>query len=440
MKRSQILNNAKWIIICKITQSLLQFVAGMLSARYLGPANYGVISYATSIMSFTLPIMKLGFDATLVYELVKEPHKEGEIMGTSLILNLLSSVLCYGAIFSFVSVVNADDTVIIIVCLLHATALFFAALEMIQYWFQYKLWSKYTSIVTLFSCTLVSAYKIYLLATQKSVYWFAFSHAIEYAIIGFVLLFIFLKKTSCRFCFSLTRAKSMLSKSRHYILASLMIIIIQNTDHIMLINMVSEEENGYYSAAITSVIVVQFVYYAIVDSFRPMILEYKEKGNEDQYKLNMSRLFCVVLYLVFLQCVVFVVFAKLIITVLYGVNYAPAVKVLRILVFYFFFAFMGVVRNVWILAEQKQKYLLGINITGAVFNIVLNSFLIPYYGACGAAFASFLTQFFMNFVLGFVFKPIREANFIMLRGLNPKFLFKESKTIFTDLVLKKLKG
>ena len=56
----------------------------MISARYLGPANYGLISYAGSIVAFALPIMKLGFDATLVYELVENPDKEGEIMGTSL--------------------------------------------------------------------------------------------------------------------------------------------------------------------------------------------------------------------------------------------------------------------------------------------------------------------------------------------------------------------
>ena len=64
MKQKQVLNNAKWIIVCKIAQSILQLVVGMLCARYLGPSNYGLIGYASSVVAFVLPVMKLGLDAT----------------------------------------------------------------------------------------------------------------------------------------------------------------------------------------------------------------------------------------------------------------------------------------------------------------------------------------------------------------------------------------
>jgi hypothetical protein len=37
----------------------------------------------------------------------------------------------------------------------------------------------------------------------------------------------------------------------------------------------------------------------------------------------------------------------------------------------------------------------------------------------GAAVASLITQFFTNVVIGFIFKPIRENNRLMLKGLNP---------------------
>ena len=87
MKTKQVFNNAKWIIVCKIAQSILQFLVGIICARYLGPSNYGIINYASSVVSFALPIVKLGFDATLVRELIDNREKEGEILGTSLTLN-----------------------------------------------------------------------------------------------------------------------------------------------------------------------------------------------------------------------------------------------------------------------------------------------------------------------------------------------------------------
>lgn len=435
MKAKQVFNNAKWIIICKIAQSLIQFVIGMLCARYLQPENYGLINYAASLVAFVTPIMKLGFDATLVRELVEDPHSEREIMGTSLLLNIFSSVVCVAGVTLFSFLVNMGDTVTIIVCFLYSLSLLFLAVEMIQYWFQYKLISKYSSLVMLCAYALVSVYKVFLLVTQKSVLWFAVSNAIDYGLIGITLVVLYMKWGS-GFSFSFKRAKSMLSSSKHYILAAAMLVIIQNTDHIMITNMVSKEENGFYSAAITCATAVQFVYLAIIDSFRPLILQNK-KENSSEYELNVTRLYSITLYMAMAQCIVFTVFSRLIVTVLYGQGYANTIPILQILVWYFIFSVMGAVRNVWILAEEKQKYLWIINLSGAIFNIVLNSVLIPYFGACGAAFASFLTQFFANFILGFIIKDIRPNNKLVIKSLNPVFLVREMKKIIRTVIKKK---
>ena len=42
----------------------------------------------------------------------------------------------------------------------------------------------------------------------------------------------------------------------------------------------------------------------------------------------------------------------------------------------------------------------------------------PFWGIQGAAVASLLTQFFTNFVLGFMMKPIRDNNKIVLAALK----------------------
>ena len=432
MKEKQVLKNAKWIIVCKIAQSLLQFIVGMLSARYLGPSNYGLINYAASIAAFAMPLMKLGLDAILVYELVNSPEKEGEIMGTSLILNIISGIVCAIGVTSVAISMNLGETETIIVCALYNLSIVFAAFEMIQYWFQYKLKSKYSSVTMLVSYVVVSAYKVFLLATQKSVYWFAISHAIEFGIIGAILIIVYVKKSRERFTFSLDRAKSMLARSKHYIFASMMIVVIQNTDHIMLTMMQGKTENGFYSAAITCVSIFQFVYIAVVDSFRPMILS-KKKENITEYQNNISRLYGITLYVAVVHCIAFFVLAEFIIYILYGNDYANAASVLRALVFYFVFSVMGLVRNVWILAEEQQKYLWVINLSGALLNIVLNAFMIPIWGAFGAALASLLTQCFANFILGFIIKPLRENNRLLLNGIKPKYVINEIKVMIKEI-------
>lgn len=433
MKSKQVFNNAKWIIVCKIAQSLLQFLVGIISARYLGPSNYGLINYAASVVAFALPIVKLGFDNTLVKELIDKPHKEGEILGTSLTLNFIASLISIVGVFIFVFVANAGEKVTILVCLLYSLMLVFFVLEMTQYWFQYRLLSKYSSVVMLISYFCVSAYKIFLLVTEKSVFWFAVSHSIEYGIVGILLVIIYFKIGGQKFSFSKSTAKEMLNRSKYYIIASMLVVVFQNVGVILLSNLSGYDETGYYTSALTSAAVLQFVYTAIMDSYRPLILTAKKEETE-KYEKTVSGLYGIIVYTSLAQSIVFAVFSKLIISVLYGADFMSAVPVLRILVWFCPFSFMGTVRNIWLLAEEKQKELWKINLFGVIVNTVSNAILIPFAGACGAAIAAFITQFLMNFVLGFVYKPIRKNNELMLKGLNPKFAFNEFISIWNMMV------
>ena len=286
------------------------------------------------------------------------------------------------------------------------------------YWFQAKLLSKYSSMVALFAYLIISGYKIFLLATGKSVYWFAVSNALDYMVIAIGLLFVYRRMGGARLRFSTETAKNLLKKSRYYIIPDMMVAIFAQTDRIMLKLMIDDAATGYYSAAVACAGMTAFVFSAVIDSFRPMIFEDK-KNNEGQYEKDVCRLYSIIIYLSLLQSVFITVFAGLIIRILYGVDYAPSVSALRLIVWYTTFSYVGSVRNIWILAEGKQKYLWVINLTGAAANVVLNYFLIPVMGIMGAALASLITQIFTNVIIGFILKPIRYNNRLMLKALNP---------------------
>ena len=108
--------------------------------------------------------------------------------------------------------------------------------------------------------------------------------------------------------------------------------------------------------------------------------------------------------------------------ILYGAEYVASVNPLRLIVWYTTFSYLGSVRNVWMLAEGKQKYLWVINLCGAMTNVLLNFVLIPISGVMGAALASLITQIFTNVVMGFVIKDVRRNNYLMWKGCNPKVL------------------
>jgi O-antigen/teichoic acid export membrane protein len=292
---------------------------------------------------------------------------------------------------------------------------------MTVYWFQAKLLSKYPSIATLIAYVVVAIYKVYLLVTGKSVVWFALSYVLDFFLISIILLVIYKKLSDKKLSINWSIGRQMLSRSKYYIIPSLMVVFYQHTDRIMLKLMVSDLETGLFSAAITCTGMTGFVFHAIIDSARTVILETKERTPE-LYEKRVVQLYSIITALALAQSVFITVLAKPIVVLLYGKAYLASVPILQLAVWYDTFGYYSSVRNIWILAEEKQKHLTKINVAGALANIALNACLIPIWGGIGAAIASIISQFFTNVITGFIFKPIRRNNYLMLKGLNPKVI------------------
>ena len=86
------------------------------------------------------------------------------------------------------------------------------------------------------------------------------------------------------------------------------------------------------------------------------------------------------------------------------------------------FSFMGIVRNIWLLAECEQKIIWKLNLAGALLSALINLLLIRQMGALGAAVASLVTQIFTNFVLGYIVPELRSNNRLIIKGMNPKLI------------------
>lgn len=428
MRGNKVVTNASWIITCKIIQSVLAFVIGLLTARYLGPSNYGLVNYAASTVAFVAPLMYLGFNSTLVQELINNPNAEGEILGTAIGTSIGSAVFCIFGVNAFVAIANAGEADTGIVCALYSTLLIFQAIDLIQYWFQAKLMSKYTSIAMLVAYFIVSAYKVFLLVTQKGVYWFALSTSIEYMLIALFLIVVFKRLSHIKLTYSKTRAKNMLKRSSFFILSNMMITVFTQTDRMMLKIMLDDEATGHYSAAAALSVMTSFVFAAIVDSVRPVILESK-KTNEEQFELNVKRAYCVVIFLSLAQSIGMTVLARPVVLLTYGEQYYQAIGALRLVVWYTTFSYIGAVRSVWILANGLQKYLWAINLSGALANVALNAVLIPIMGISGAAIASIITQFFTNVITGYIIPSFRPNNRLLLKSISPRLAWDMIKKI-----------
>lgn len=408
--------NAGWLIGGKIIQMLLSLVVGVLTARYLGPGNYGLVNYGAAYVGFFSSLCTLGINNVIVKDFIDHPDEQGTAIGSTLAARALSSFLSAIMIIAVVSVVDKNEPITIAVVALCSIALVFQVMDTFNYWFQAQYKSKMTAIAILIAYIATAIYRVILLVTGASVQWFAFASSVDYIVLGIILLSAYKKNGGPALKFSKIKTKALLSSSYHYILSGMMVAIYGQTDKLMLKQMLDETHVGYYSTASTLCAMWVFVLAAIIDSINPTIMRL-HNTNYQQYERKNRQLYAIVFYVSVLVSVLFMIFGDFAINILYGAEYAPAGLPLKIITWYTAFSYLGVSRNSWIVCEGKQKYLKYMYLSAAVINVFLNLALIPVLGAAGAALASLITQICTSMVLPLFFKGMRRNTILMLQGI-----------------------
>lgn len=411
-----VVRNASWLIAGRILQMLINFVVGLLTARYLGPSNYGLINYAAAYTAFFASISGLGINSVLIKEFSDAPEQEGEILGSSIAMRSISSVLSAVAILCIVYVADNGDPTVMAVVALTTVGMIFQMFEVFNFWFQSRLQSKVTAIVTLMAYLVMAVYKITLLVLGKRVVWFAFASAVDYICIGILLMIAYRKYGGRRLRVSRRRCQSILRKSCHFILPGLMVAIYAQTDKIMLKQMISEAEIGFYATAVSLCNVWCFVLSAIIDSLYPEITK-AHKTDRQLFARRNRQLYAIVFYLSVAVSLLITCFAKPAIYIMYGEAYMPTAAPLRVITWYTAFSYLGVARNAWIVCEDRQKYIFGVYVSAAVSNVILNLILIPRWGAVGAAAASLAAQIITTMVAPFFIKGLRENAKLMVEAI-----------------------
>ena len=271
--KNKVTRNASWMIIGRIYQMSLSFVVSMLTARYLGPSNYGLINYASSFTSFFSTFCVLGINSVIVKNFIDHPNEEGKTTGSAIGVRMISSICSVVLIMVATLFLDRGERTTHLVVLLLGLGAIPQVFDTLNYWFQAKLESKYAAIASAIGYTVMMGYKISLLVFQKNVVWFAAASSIEYLVVAVCLYYNYRRHGGPSLSFSWRKVKELLNSSHHFILVSLMVSIYGSTDKLMLKQMMDETEVGFYSTAVTVCGLWCFILAAINDSMYPVILE-----------------------------------------------------------------------------------------------------------------------------------------------------------------------
>ena len=403
-------------MIGRAVQLLLTFVCTMFVSRYLGPTDYGKMTYVYSYIQLFLPLCTLGMNDIIVKELIENKEENDEILGTTIGLRLMSSSICMVLSVLLVMTANRNDEVYRIIAILQSFALLFQSFDTIAYFYQSRLLSQTVGIVYVLAYGTSSAFRMIGVLLHRTVSWFAFSTSFDFLMIAILLVLIYLRSGN-HFRFSIRTAKRLLSKSVYSIFAGLLIVIYGKVTEILFLGkMVSDTDVGYYAAATTLCNAWPFILTAIIDTMAPVIIETHQKDHV-QFEKKMKQLYAIVFYISVTAAIGIGLLARPAIGIAYGSRYLPAVLPMRIYAWSTAFSYIGVARAIWMQCEKKINLEVVISLFGAITNILLNYILIRLYGTIGAAIAAVLTQVLTNFVFLFVMKDTSRNAKLILEGI-----------------------
>lgn len=416
---SKALGNTGWLVGEKILVMGLSLLVNIAIARVFGPALFGEFSYLLSLFALLGPIGTMGINAIVSREIINNPDKSQEIIGSAVFIRLLGVL----AILIISLLVWAEGSLLESVSFPHgllflAIAGLFTSFQVVEFWFQAKVASKYIVRWRIPVAVVFAMTKLYFLWLGANLQWLVLVYALELSVMGLVVLLVYSRSvTWIKYLHvNITYALSLLRQSFWLIFSGFASIIYLKIDQVMLGKMATNADVGVYAVASRLSEVWYFFPEAVMASFFASLLVHRKNNQQEYYRKIQS--LCDALFASSLLLAMFVsLFSSLIVGVLYGDGYGESSVILSIHIWAGCFVFMRALLSKWLIAENLLKFSLVSHGLGALVNVVLNYWMIQQWQGVGAALATVISYAVASYFALFIYGPTRKMAYIMTTSI-----------------------
>lgn len=400
------------LVGANIANKIISALTIILITRFLGKYSYGVLGTALNAYSIFTIFSGFGMTAAIMVfcsEKIGEEEKGsyyryGFFTGIAANIFLAVCMLCY-SVFGRLAIEETKIYIIILSALLpldYITQYFLIILRTRRSFKRYAIMQNISTVTYLLSGSLG-----------------AYFGGIIGAIIGRYISCLAMTVLSMREIHPLIRDRSGLSRSKkcklwEYSIKNGFSAAFNQIYYLIDIAFVaylltSPELVASYKVAVMIPEAMSFIPSAIMVYFLPSIIEHNDDGG--WLKTNVFRIMFYSGIFHAVLSILLVVFAPVIISLLWGSEYADSVECFRMMsVSYFFLAtFRKPCTNI-LAGLKKINFNLFISVAAAAFNIAMDYVLIRKYSSFGAACATFLTIVFISCIsLPYMIYSIRRT-------------------------------
>ena len=415
--------NTSWLFIEKIIRVIIGAFVIISITNYLGPSDFGLYSYALSFAGIFTVISTLGIDQILTRELIKEPGKNNTLLGTGLGLKLIGAIISILLIAIAIFFTSTDRLTNLLIFIIAASPIF-QAFNVVDFFFQSKVLSKYSVIVQSSSFIITSIIKIFLILLKASLLSFVIFTTAEYffAAIGYLIMYKNRGMSIKLWKFNKQIGINIIKDSWPLILSGVVISIYMKIDQVMIKQMLGNAEVGFYAAAVRLCEAWYFLPAIITTSLFPAVVNAKST-DEKLYQSRLQKLYDLLAWAAILIAIPTTFLSGFIINILYKPEFLPAAPVLTIYIWAGVATFLGIASSQYLITENFTKIAFYRTFIGMIINVILNLILIPIYGITGSAVATLISYSAATFSI-IVGKKTRTQSLMMIKAILFFDLFK----------------
>lgn len=409
--------NTSWLFLERAISFSLALSVGLYFTRYLGPDNYGLYSYAFGLYGLFAVVTKLGINALVVNETVRNSANQARIIGSAFLLRFGASVIAI-LILNIVAIFLMDQDITRSMVFVLSIALLFGPFETITHWFEANVAMKPMAIARSITTLVIGGLRLGLLLSQASLFWFVWLIPSEAALAAVFFLLAYRSDglSARQWRPDLAILKNYVREGAPLFLSALAAVTYMKVDQVMLGKMATPRDVGVYAAAVKVSEMLYFVPMILSGLLFPYLIRFKRRG-EELFSQAFQLMCDGFAWMAGVIAIAFTLFSAQIVRLAYGSDYSDSAPILVVHVWAGVFIFLETLRSRWFVIQQATRYQLITTAAGAVVNVGLNLMLIPRYQGYGAAIATIVSYAIAVVLSCFLSKAMWGLGVTLLKSL-----------------------
>ncbi len=391
--------NTGWMFFGQIFSLLVSFFIGAWLARYLGPNNYGILSYAVAFVGLFAFLSDLGSSNIIVRDLVKKEENEEKILGTGLVLKIIGGFLAFLITSISIFFIKSDELITVLVIIL-SIGYIFQSISVINLFFQAKVKGKNIVTVQIIATIISSILKILFIVLDLDIVYIALIFTLDTFWQG-ILYFIIYKRNGFKinqWKFDSKLAKNIWNNSWPLMLSGAASYLLLKVDQVMIGHLLNNEAVGIYAVAVKITEIFYFIPGILCVSLFPAIINAK-KTDINVYNNRLKNLYILMFLVALLIVIPLFLLAPWIINILFGSEYVQSILILKIYIWSSIGLFLAWAVNQFLIAENMVKTIFIVNLLSVIVNVFLNFIFIAKFGLTGAAWSTLISYFIIPVVV-----------------------------------------